>query len=120
MARSPITKTTAPGSYPADGVTMVWTDADAVNKNAFTMGGNDLLFVRNAHATLARTVTINSSPDAQGRVRDITAQSLAVGAVHVFGPFKELLGWQQTGGKLHLEGEDNNVKFAVVALPLNE
>jgi hypothetical protein len=30
------------------------------------------------------------------------------------------VGWQQTGGTLNLEGEDNNIKFAVIALPLTE
>lgn len=119
MARTSLTATSAPGSNPTTGTTITWNDADATNDNQFTMSGNDLLLVRNAHGSTAKTVTINSSPDSQGRSKDITAESLAAGVVRVFGPFKNLLGWQQSGGVLHLEGEDNNIKFAVIRLPLN-
>jgi hypothetical protein len=120
MARVSITKSNAPGSYPTAGVSITWTDADATNKNQFTMGGNDLLLVRNGHASTAKTVTINSVPDAQGRSRDITAESLAAGVTRAFGPFKEIAGWAQSGGTLNCEGEDNNIKFAVISLPLNQ
>ena len=120
MARTTITKTTASGSYPTAGVAVTWTDADATNKNTFTMGGNDLLLVRNAHAATAKTVTINSVADAMNRTKDITAESLAAGVVKCFGPFKHLAGWAQSTGALNLEGEDSDIKFAVIALPLNE
>ena len=120
MSRAAITSTTAPGSYPTAGVSITWTSADASNKNQFTMTGNDLLLVRNGHASTAKTVTINSVADTQGRSLDITAESLGAGVTRVFGPFKNLVGWAQSGGVLNLEGEDNNIKFAVIALPLNE
>lgn len=120
MARVSITKTTAPGSNPTAGALITWTDADASNKNSFVMNGNDLLLVRNAHATDAKTVTLNTVADAQGRTKDITAESLAAGVVRIFGPFRDMVGWAQTSGVMHLEGSTSDIKFAVVALPQNE
>jgi len=120
MARTSITKTTALGSYGTDGVSVTWTNADSSNGNSFAMTGNDLLLVRNAHASTAKTVTINSVADQMGRTGDITAESVAAGVVKAYGPFKDKPGWEQSGGVLHLTAEDNNIKFAVIALPLNE
>lgn len=116
MARTALTKTTAPGSNPTAGVTVIWADADAVNQNSFVMTGNDLLLVRNTHATDPKTFTVNTSADEMGRTKDITAESLNAGVMRVLGPFRDKTGWMQSGGVLHLQGETTDIEFAVIAL----
>lgn len=120
MARTRLTKTAAPGSFPTAGVAVTMTAADIVNKNDFVLGGNDLLIALNTHASDPATVTINSFADSHGRTKDITADSIAAGAMHVYGPFREREGWEQAGGVLHLEASAADIKFGVIALPLDE
>lgn len=115
MARTALTKTTAPGPYSADGVAVTWTAADTSNQNEFTMEGNDLLLVRNEDAS-PHNFTITSAADGMGRTGHITDEAIAAGAWKVLGPFKKLTGWQQSTGVLHLEGDDANVEFAVIKL----
>ena len=116
MARATITKTQSPGKNPAAGVVVTWTDCDPSNHNQFLMSGDDLLLVRNAHADTAKTFTLNSVADAQGRTGDITAESLAAGAVRVLGPFEDKTGWMQSNGYCYLTGESTDIKFAVIKL----
>ena len=73
MAPTALTKTTAPGSYPTAGTTVTMNDADAANGNYFTMTGQELLLVQNAHASAAKTWTLTSVANSRGRSRDITA-----------------------------------------------
>jgi hypothetical protein len=117
MARTALTKTTAPGTYPTAGTTLTWNDADSANGNDFSMTGRDLVLVRNNHATDPKTYTVTSAADAQGRTKDITAEALAAGTVVVLGPFRNKTGWSQSGNKFYINGEDNNIKIAVVLLP---
>lgn len=120
MARTLLTKIVATGSFPSAGVVAALTAADASNGNSFQMNGNDLVIIWNDHATDAKTVTIHSSPNSNGRTGDITAFSIVAGTARLFGPLKKSEGWIQTGGVCHINGEDNNIKFSVIALPLNE
>ena len=117
MARTALTKTTAPGAYPTAGTTLTWNDADAANGNTFPMTGRDLVLVRNGHATTAKTYTVTSAADAQGRSKNITAESVAAGVVRVLGPFRNKNGWAQASNAFYIDGEDNNVKIAVIVLP---
>jgi hypothetical protein len=119
-ARTSLVKTTASGSYPTAAVAVTFAAADASNKNSFIMNANELLIAWNGHATDPFTVTINSIADTHGRTKDITADSLAAGEMHVYGPFRELEGWQQASGVLHLEASSVEIKFAVIALPQDE
>lgn len=116
MARTSITKTNGTNSYPTAGVTVTFEAADTTDQNQFIMTGSELLIARNVGASPA-TVTINSVANALGRTKDITAQAIAAGAYAVFGPFKELSGWQQSGGALHFEGSATDIEFAVIKVP---
>lgn len=119
-ARVALTKTNAPGSYPTAGVTVTFTAADITDKNTFVLTGHDLVIAWNQHATDPATVTINSVANTRGRTKDITADSLLAGEMHMYGPFKELEGWVQSGGGLNLEASAADIKFAVIALPQNQ
>ena len=114
MARTVLTKTTAPGGFPTTGTVATFEAADPTNKNSFVMTGRETLLVRNVHATDPKTVTINSAADEMGRTGDITALSIDAGDVVVLGPFKDKTGWAQTGGVLHLEGETTDIEFCVI------
>ena len=114
MARVLHTKTTAPGSNPAAGVTVAFAAATPADDESFLLEGNDLLIARNTHATDPFTVTINSVANAAGRVRDITAESIAAGAYKMYGPFTSRDGWAQAGGVLHFEASDAAIEFAVI------
>jgi hypothetical protein len=116
MPRTEITKTVAPGAYPLDGVAVTFEDADAANKNGFTMEGNDLLLVRNEGAG-DKTFTLDSVQDDMGRTGPITAQILGAGASVMLGPFRDRIGWYDpTDSLIHFEGEDTDIEFAVIKL----
>lgn len=115
MARTNLTKTNAPGAYAGAGVAVVMTAADVANMNQFTAQGNDLVIAYNSGAS-PYTVTITSSPDPYGRTRDITAESIAAGAIRIFGPLKTT-GWIQPDGKIYLNASNAAVQFGIIALP---
>lgn len=115
-ARVPITKTDATGSYPLDGETLTLEAADVSDKNDFLMTADDLLIAYNSGSTDPHNVTITSIANAKGRVLHITDDALTTGVTHIYGPFKKLPGWAQTGNKLHFEADHIEIKFAVIKL----
>jgi hypothetical protein len=116
MARTVLVPSAAPGQYPAAGVVLTEAAADTSNFNSFVSTGKELLVARNTHATLAQTVTINSTADSFGRTGDITAESIVAGGIHIFGPFAKSY-WAQSGGSINCQASDATVKLSVVQLP---
>lgn len=114
MARTLLTKTSAPGGYAAAGVAVTLTAADTTNKNMIVAEGADLIIARNSGAS-PYTVTITSSPDAFGRTKDITTESIAAGEVRVFGPYP-LTGWVQSDGRIYLEASNAAVLLGAIKL----
>lgn len=119
MARQTLTKTTPLGSLPslplvADSADIVFTSADATNKEQFVASGNDLVIAWNSGVS-TRTVTLTSVA-LNGRTGDISTYSLGAGDHAVFGPF-QVGGWRQTDGKIYLEASHSDVKWAIIALP---
>lgn len=113
MPRTSLSRTSLPGAYAADGVALVETPADTDNLNSLALLGGEIVIARNIHPSAALTVTINSVANSKGRVKDITADSLAAGVAHAYGPFLPA-GWKQSDGTLHLEAEgDSEVTFTV-------
>lgn len=115
MARQTLTKTTAPSPNPTAGTAVTFTACNLTDKEQFALTGRELILVKNDDAA-SQTYTINTVADPYGRTKDITANSIAAGAIHVVGPIG-LIGWQQTDGNLYLEASDTDVKFAVITLP---
>lgn len=115
MARQSIAVTTAPGSYTDASVPVTFTAADPVNKEEFTLSGRELLLIRNTGGTAA-TWTATSVADRLGRNDDVTAESIAAGAIHVFGPIS-MEGWRQIDRQFYFEASAATVTFAVIRLP---
>lgn len=125
MARTPITaQPTGSSFYPTVPLVALSRDVPFVAANvadgnsAEIVNGKTLLLAMNTSPDTAYTVTIDSTPDAQGREGDITAYSIPFGKVVSFGPFKRA-GWEQdsTDHLLHFQGSNAAVKFAVLQLP---
>ena len=112
MARTSLTKTTAPGSYAGQGEALTMAAADTSNKNQFTASRKDIVVAHNTGGS-PYTVTITSVDDHYGRQEDISAESIAAGAIKIFGPF-ELHGWQQADGKIYLEANNSAVEFGII------
>ena len=115
MPRVTLTRTSSPGPNPAAGVAVTFTAANTTDKERLALTGREIVLVRNTGAS-SRTYTVTSTEDPYGRTKDITAQTIAAGAVHTLGPFGTT-GWAQTDGYLHLEANNAEVEFAVIALP---
>lgn len=114
MARVDNVRTKAVGPWPTDGVVVTMTAADATNKQQTPCTGREIIVAQNTGA-VARTVTINSVP-LHGRAGDITADSLAAGAIVIYGPF-DRRGFKQSDNKIHFEANNAEVKFGVIELP---
>lgn len=115
MARQTLTKTTAPGAYAGTSTAVTMTAAIVADMEQFTLTGRELLIIHNTDAG-AQTWTATSVDDRYGRVEHITTESIAAGAIRVFGPIP-LEGWKQTDGYFYLNASHINVKFGVIVLP---
>lgn len=116
MARTALTKTTIPSPYAGAGVAITMTAADTSNQNSFPLTGKEVVIAWNSGAT-PRTVTVTSVDDRYGRQENITSESIAAGAIRVYGVGLALDGWQQTDGNLYLEANNAEVKFGILVIP---
>jgi hypothetical protein len=112
MARTVLTKTTAPGSYSHTGTKLTLSGADTSNKNKFIAGGTDIIVAQNTDGS-AQTVTITSTLDPYNRDKDIETYNIPAGEIHIFGPFSTR-GWQQSDGYIYLEASSANVNFGII------
>lgn len=107
-----LVKTTPVGSQADAGVALTFTAADTTDQTCeFTPG--DILLAWNTGAG-SHTVTVYSAPEpTTGRINDITAESIAAGAIRAYGPFPAR-GWKQSTGKLKFKANHAEVKFAIL------
>lgn len=117
MARTALTITNAPGSYPTTGVAVTWNAGDPTNENDFPFGGNELILVKNDAAADPGDIILSSVADYQGRLGSITEEITALTQVRMYGPFTDRSGWLQSGGKFFLDPETADIKIAVIRLP---
>lgn len=122
MARLALTPKTLPGPYPtlppAAGSLAVTEAAPSVAGDGVSFAfvpGRTILMVRNTNAA-AQTVTLTSVPDTQGRSGDVSAYSLAAGAIAFLGPFSGE-GWRQADGSIYAVASHVDVKFTALQLP---
>lgn len=116
MARTALTKTTAPGCYVPTFTEVTMNAADVANGNYFVMTGRELLVMRNSSADTDYYVTIDSVDDPFGRQEDITQVDIGFGDVVVWGPV-QLEGWRQSTGWLHINAENAAILIGVIVLP---
>lgn len=120
MARVNVAAQTTPGAYPtlqpaANSRDVTFQAADsALGNYTALVDGKTLILVQNV-AVDAKTVTFVSVADDKNRLGDITAYSIGASEVALFGPFRTA-GWGHTG-QVWMDGEDLNIKFAVITLP---
>lgn len=117
MARTKLAKVTVPGGYAHAGAAVAFAAGDATFGNSFEATGQEFVLVRNVNASsppLSRTVTFVSANDLYGRTKDFT-ETLAAGAVKVYGPFP-LIGWRQGDGLAYIDVSHADIELAVVEL----
>lgn len=114
MARTALPIIDVPADYALAGLAFVFTAADATNFNSFAATGREILIAHNGDAA-PQTVTIHSIADPYGRSGDITAESIAAGAYHVFQRFP-LTGYVQSDNTVHIDASAATMEFAVLRL----
>ena len=115
MPRQTLPVTSAPGAYSGASAVVTFTAANTTDKEQFTLTGKELILINNTGGGAA-TWTATSVADPYGRVGNIAAESIAAGAIRVFGPVMPA-GWEQSDGKFYLEASANTVKFAIIRIP---
>ncbi len=116
MARTAITKTTAPGAYGGAWEELTLAAADVENGNNFVLTGREILVMYNSSADTAYYVTLTSVDDRFGRSEDITQVDIPFGDYMIFGPIP-LEGWQQTDGTFYVDAENAAILLGVIVLP---
>lgn len=119
MARQTLTKVNPVGPFPtlqpaADSLDVLFTAADATNKEQFAPSGNDLVIAWNSGAS-PYTISFTSVADPiTKRTGDVTSYSLAAGDHAAFRFAKQ--GWMQSDGNVYIEASNAAVKWCVVQI----
>ena len=115
MSRTTLTPVAITTPYATTGVAFVYTAGNVADGNDFASTGREILIARNTDSG-PHTVTVASVADTFGRLGDITADSIAAGAFHVYQIFPQLY-WAQTGNKINVNVSDATIELAVLKLP---
>lgn len=115
MARVAVTKTTAPGAYAGTSTVLTMGNGNTGDGLYITLTGKEVLVIQNTNVG-AQTWTATSVANRYGRTEDITTESIAAGAIRIFGPIA-LDGWRQTNGQFYFTASHADVKFGVITLP---
>lgn len=115
MARVAVTKTPAPGSYAGTSTVLTMGNGSTGDGLYLALTGKEVLVIQNTNVG-AQTWTATSVANSYGRTEDITAESIAAGAIRIFGPVA-LEGWQQTNGQFYFTASSTDIKFGVIVLP---
>lgn len=115
-----LTVVTAPSAYERDilntPVAPGFEAADIASGNEFRATGRELVLVRNVDVA-PHNVTVTSQPASRtGRLGDITATVIAASGFMAFQIFPRD-GWE-TGGVILISGDNVNIEFAIIRLPL--
>lgn len=112
MARIAVTKTTPPGAYAGSSTVVTMENGNTGDGLYFQMSGGEILIIQNTNVG-SQTWTATSVDDSYGRQENITTESIAAGAIRVFGPIAPD-GWQQTNGQFYFTASSTDVKFGVL------
>ena len=114
MPRVAVAKTVAPGAYAGTSTAVTMVNEDTGDGLYFDLTGRELVIIHNPSGG-ALTWTATSVDDRYGRAENITTESIAAGAIRVFGPV-ELEGWQQTNGQFYFTASTTAVKFGIIVI----
>ena len=110
------------GKYPvtplkANSADIVFTPAGVNFAEGFQFAhtGREIILVRNGNVA-AKTITINSAPNAKGRSGTITAYSVGASEYAAFPPFP-VDGWRQSSGYMTGAMSAADMEIAVLRLP---
>lgn len=115
MARVAVTRTNAPGSYAGTSTAVTMSNGNTGDGLYIVLSGKEVLVIQNTDSN-AQTWSATSVDDRLGRSEDITTESIAAGAIRIFGPIG-LEGWQQANGQFYFTASTTDVKFGVIVLP---
>jgi hypothetical protein len=79
--------------------------------------GKTLIMALNTDVSVARTITISSVVDGQNRKGDVTAYSVAVGGLAMFGPFKQAYWNQNSPAGLWIDVSHAAMNLFTITLP---
>lgn len=116
-----LTVVAAPSAYERDTANTPidpgYEAADVANGNEFRSTGRELVLVRNVDGVAPHNVTVTSQPASRtGRLGHITATVIPLNGFMVFQIFPRD-GWE-SGGLIAISGDNVNIEFAIVRLPL--
>lgn len=116
-----LTVVTAPQAYERDTsktpLDPGFAAVDVANGNEFRATGKELVLVRNTDGVAPHNVTVTSQPASRtGRLGHITTAVVPLDAYMVFQIFPRD-GWE-SGGVILISGDDVQLEFAIVRLPL--
>lgn len=120
MARTVLARTQMvpfDGTAAADEFKVVEGAADVANGNSFVHTGREIITLRVSGAS-ARTLTITSTPDENGRTKDLDTYEVGVDELHAIPPLKSK-GWVQADGKVHLAGSHAELVIGILGIPAN-
>lgn len=117
MPRANLDKTVVVGPYPisvaANSLDLNFQVADPSNLNQFSPGGDDLILAWNTGGS-SHTFQATSAPDQLNRTGDLAAYTVGAGEIAAFRV--KTLGWVQPDGKVYLQANHAEMKFAILAL----
>lgn len=116
MARTTITKITAPGAYAGALTTFAWTDLGTTGTDGhqFTLTGAEVVLLKNISGA-GQPVQLFSVDDNLGRQENVLS-TIAANGYSVIGPMK-LEGWQQSDGYFYLDSTSTAIKAAILKIP---
>jgi len=116
MARTMLTKTTAPGLYATAGVAVTMAAGDAVNGNQLVSTGKELIVAHNTDGAAAHTVTVQSIDDPKYARQGDAALSVAASEYAILGPFPPA-GWARADGYVQIDVSDAQIYLGIIELP---
>ncbi len=118
MPRTNLTKTKLKkfdGAAAANEFRVPGTAGDVGNNMSFVHTGREEIILT-VSGSVARTLTVPSVPDKNGRSGDIVTYSVDVDEVHVIPPFISE-GWKQPDGTVHLNPSHAELVIRIVQYP---
>jgi hypothetical protein len=97
------------------GVFQAEAAADAVNGNSVLIGPRTFLVARNAHATLAKTLTFDTPGTVDAQAIANRVESIPALTTEYFGPFSD--DYRQANGTVKVTAESVDIMLSAYRIP---